>query len=263
MLNVLKIDESQEQIVVLTGQKEVHVGAGVSVKLVDLGASDRVFWFGRGAKVELLKIATREGDGNSVVSLNLDSGSEVKVTVVCLSADITGLEINGYVNGEGAISDINVIYFSDQAGKFKLRIRNDFFNKNSAGKINLRGIAANNAKVEAFGEIGISSKAGGTDSRLDQHSLIFGKATKVRQLPILEVNTNDVRAGHGAAVSRIQDEELFYVLSRGVSKKMAYVLVVNGFLSVLLDQICGFGSYYDEVLMAIEEKVYRLVDGMD
>ena len=52
----------------------------------------------------------------------------------------------------------------------------------------------------------------------------------VNAIPSLEIKTNDVKAGHGVSISKLTDEHLFYLMSRGISREKARELVLDGFL---------------------------------
>ena len=258
---MFNIKNSSSEIIVLDNSPIVNVSSEVNALILDDGnVSDRTFNVGEGAKIEILKIYRTLNNIENGFALNskVSAGADLKMTAVILGNDNSEVELMSEVLDSKASSDINVVYFADNSSGLKVKVRNDFRKPNSTGAINVRGVAANESRIEVFGEIGIDQSAGGTDSRLDQHALIWGKGSKVRQLPILEINTNDVKAGHGATVSRIQDEELFYFLSRGIPNKVAYSLAINGFLSSLLSEISSFDTYYQEILKAIADKTKAL-----
>ena len=87
------------------------------------------------------------------------------------------------------------------------------------------------------GQIYVDQKAQQTDSyQLSKHMLLSEKA-KGFSKPNLEVFADDVKASHGATVSAINEEELFYLASRGIAKDCAKTLLKRGFLSFFLDEI--------------------------
>ncbi len=246
-------------IKVLGAENDIEFQPGEKTWIVDGSHELRNFHVREGADVRILKLFKGEESGDCEVNVEVESGAKVETTVVHVGNRGGKLNVIGNVRDSDAVSDIKVLYFADNADGLKVRVRNDFHKRDSSGNITVKGVVANKAKVEIFGEIGIAQTAGGTDSSLDQHALICGKGSRVRQLPILEINTNDVKAAHGATVSKVQDADLFYFLSRGISKDIAFMLSVNGFLASLLGDIEDFGEHYDSMIALLEERTRRLV----
>lgn len=75
--------------------------------------------------------------------------------------------------------------------------------------------------LEAFGRVTIEKSAQGSEAFLEMRSLLFGEKSKARLDPILDIRNNNVKASHAAAIGRIQEEDLFYLRSRGLAKKKA------------------------------------------
>lgn len=261
-MSVLEITENQEKVVVLNGESEIKIAAGVEVSLVARDSiSNRSFRIERDAKVKLLRcrdFSSFEAPDN--MEIFVDGGATMETTAVYLGNNQSQVNIMGHVKDVAGRSDLNVLYFADQPSSLDLKIRNEFYQRDGQGDIVVKGVAAKKSRVTVFGEIGIQQTAGGTDSSLDAHALIVGKGVKVRQLPILEINTNDVKAAHGATVSRLQDEELFYFMSRGIPRDVAYNLAVNGFLASLICDMDDFGEYQAEILEALAAKTKSLVE---
>jgi Fe-S cluster assembly protein SufB/Fe-S cluster assembly protein SufD len=85
--------------------------------------------------------------------------------------------------------------------------------------------------------IEIGEKGGGTDTYLTQNILILDRTAKVEAIPALEIKTNDVKASHSATVTKVSEEDLFYMTSRGIAREEARALYVSGFLKDLLGRI--------------------------
>jgi Fe-S cluster assembly scaffold protein SufB len=97
------------------------------------------------------------------------------------------------------------------------------------------------ASVVSRGVIEIASKGRGTETFLSDHVLLLDPKAQARAVPKLKIETNDVKASHSASVSRIHPEDLFYMMSRGISKEEAREMYVEGFLAELLEGISGSG----------------------
>lgn len=138
------------------------------------------------------------------------------------------------VTGNNSQSDINCLILGEK--KSAIRVTNSFEGKNNRGFLNIGSAAIKSARQRIDGLISIGKNASQTESYLKINSLVLGGNAKVEVLPKLEINTNDVKAGHGAAISRINDEELFYLMSRGLSEVQAKKLILDGLVEAFLDR---------------------------
>jgi len=120
----------------------------------------------------------------------------------------------------------------------KLNIATNIVHKkpNTHSKIIVKGALNENAFVNFDGLVRIEKGAKGTNAWLGAHILLLSDKAKGRAVPSLEILENDIKAGHAATVGRVNDLELFYLMSRGLSKKAARSLIVHGFLESLINE---------------------------
>lgn len=98
----------------------------------------------------------------------------------------------------------------------------------------LRGALSDSAKINFEGLVKIHSGAKGTKAWLAAHLLLLSNRAKGRAIPSLEILENDIKAGHATTVGKINEMELFYLMSRGLSRSKAKQLVVEGYVKGLL-----------------------------
>lgn len=96
---------------------------------------------------------------------------------------------------------------------------------------------SNESRIDYFGQIYIDRLASQTKSFLKEQSLILGKATYNRSRPILEIFNNQVKASHSASSSRLNEADLFYLMSRGFKKVEAEKILEEAFFNKVLDSI--------------------------
>lgn len=109
--------------------------------------------------------------------------------------------------------------------------------KNTSCLQDVRGILRNNSESKYLGSIVIDKEASQTESFLDDSVLVLGEGTKNQSEPILEIKNNDVKASHGSTTGRVSEDEIFFLQSRGLSRKEAEDLIVEGFFEKLLGQV--------------------------
>lgn len=117
-----------------------------------------------------------------------------------------------------------------EPGEYKVRILADHKVPNTFGRIVIKGVAANGARVSIDGMVKIEKEARKTDSFLEMRILLLDKKSSAVAEPKLEIENNEVKASHAASVGKIDEDQLFYLASRGVEGEEAKRLIVEGFL---------------------------------
>ena len=98
------------------------------------------------------------------------------------------------------------------------------------GRVTVRGVLRDRAFARVSGLIKIKKKAQGSDDFLEERTLLLGKEARIEALPYLEIEADEVRASHAATSSPVDEEQLFYLRSRGLNQAEAERLLVTGFL---------------------------------
>lgn len=96
----------------------------------------------------------------------------------------------------------------------------------------LKGVAKDQSSIRLFGRIIIDPGCGDTQSFLEERILLLSDQAKAEAVPELEILADDVKCSHAASVSKIPDEHMFYLQSRGLSKEKAEEVIVEGFLEI-------------------------------
>ncbi len=161
--------------------------------------------------------------------------------------------LRSHVQGSGAVSDVDWMFFAKAQEKQSLSVRNVFAAKDGRGEIVMKGVAQDHAHVSCDGMIEIGLQGGGTDTYLTQHVLMLDRTARVNAIPGLEIKTNDVKASHSATVTRVTDEDLFYFASRGIAQNEARRMYVQGFLADLAGKISD-AEEREAIVGAIERK---------
>lgn len=138
-------------------------------------------------------------------------------------------------NGEE--EEVLGLIIADQPGDYFLKILVDHKVGNTFGRVVVRGVAKNGAKVQVEGMIRIGKDANGVDDFLEMKILLLDEKSQAVAEPKLEIEANEVKASHAATVGKIDPEELFYLQSRGVKREGAEKLVVDGFLAEIVSRI--------------------------
>lgn len=104
-------------------------------------------------------------------------------------------------------------------------------------RVIVKSVLRNKAKFDFRGNVKIENGAKGADAYLRSDALLFDDAKMGDDTPALEILEKDVKAGHAATVGKVDEGMLFYLMSRGISRKEAEKLLVEGFVEPILKRI--------------------------
>jgi Fe-S cluster assembly scaffold protein SufB len=102
---------------------------------------------------------------------------------------------------------------------------------NTRAETVLKGVGRDRARIRFVGRIIIDPDCGNSNSFLTERILLLSDEAKAETIPDLEILTDDVKCSHAASISRIPEEQIFYLMSRGMSRKSAESLIIEGFLT--------------------------------
>jgi len=103
---------------------------------------------------------------------------------------------------------------------------------NTSSKTDIKGVVDGSAQAFINGTIRVLPAAKGTEAFLEERILLVSENAKAEAIPNLEIETDEVHCSHAATVGKIDDEEIFYLQSRGIKLPQAKNMIAEGFLSV-------------------------------
>lgn len=120
---------------------------------------------------------------------------------------------------------------ADKKGDYELQISAIHKVPNGKGRIKIRAIARNGARVNLVGEIIIEENCNRVDDFMDLKVLILDEKSSARVDPRLEIKSDQVKASHSASVSMVDANQISYMMTRGIDRDQAMELIRDGFLS--------------------------------
>jgi Fe-S cluster assembly protein SufD len=126
--------------------------------------------------------------------------------------------------------------------------------KNTTSDLLYKGALMDKSRSVWQGMIYVAPGADGTDGYQANRNLILSKEARADSIPGLEILADDVRCTHGATVGKIDENHLFYLLSRGIPEKEAEQLIVMGFFNPIMERI-PFEGVKDRFMDAIHGKM--------
>ena len=256
---------------VVWGQLVVEVGAfaRATVVLDHVGlaryAGGVAVLVGDGAQVTVVSVqdwapgAVHAGQFDAVVGRD----ATFSQVVVTLGGDLVRLVSNVSYAGPGGTAELFGVYFSDETQHQEHRLWVDHAVPNCTSNVLYKGaLQGEGARTVWIGDVRIRPQATGTDTYELNRNLVLTDGARADSVPNLEIETGEiVGAGHASATGRFDDEQLFYLCSRGIDAETARRLVVRGFFADVVQRI-GIDALQDRLMSTIETRLGAL-PGLD
>jgi Fe-S cluster assembly protein SufD len=180
--------------------------------------------------------------------------STVRSLAVNLGSTFARTQVESVLKGEGSFSEMLGLYFADADQHFAQRTLQSHNDQHATSDLLYKGALKDHARSEYSGLIKVLPGAQGTDAYQANRNLVLSDDAMARSIPQLEIEANEVRCTHGATVSPVEEEHLFYLMSRGIDRVTAQKLIVFGFFGEVLDRI-RVPAVRDQLSDAIGSKV--------
>jgi Fe-S cluster assembly protein SufD len=241
---------------------DVGDGAEVTVVLDHTGAamlSDNVE-ISIGANASLTLVTVQDFDRGSVhlqhQRTRLAADARLTHVAVTLGGDLVRQYTTIEYAGRGGDAEAIGIYFADAGQHLEHRLLADHSVSDCRSNVVYRGaLQGADAHTVWVGDVVIRAAATGTDTYEINRNLLLSDGARADSVPNLEIETGEIAgAGHASATGRFDDEQLFYLMARGIPAEEARRLVVRGFFAELLNRI-PVPELRDRLLASIEGRL--------
>jgi Fe-S cluster assembly protein SufD len=250
-------------------------GAAFGHTLVELGANARAvvvleytgsatfadnveFVVGEGAALTVVSLQTWADDAVHLSHHHAQLGKDARLahTAVTLGGSVVRLAPSVRYAGPGGDAELRGLYFADAGQHLEHRLFVDHAERNCRSRVTYRGaLQGLDAHAVWIGDVIIRTEAIGTDTYEYNRNLVLTDGTRVDSVPNLEILTGEVLgAGHASASGRLEDEHLFYLMTRGIPVEDARRLVIRGFFGQLISQI-EVPELRDRITAAVEAEL--------
>jgi Fe-S cluster assembly protein SufD len=194
-----------------------------------------------GASLNLVTVADWAPDAVQAQHVRFRLGRDAKVThvQVALGGDLVRQYNSVEYTGRGGEAELYGLYFADAQQHLEHRLLVDHSVPDCRSYVAYRGaLQGESAHTVWVGDVLIQNEATGTDTYEINRNLVLTDGARADSVPNLEIETGEVvGAGHASATGRFDDEQLFYLMSRGIPETEARKLVVRGFFAELLGKV--------------------------
>ena len=215
---------------------ELHAGNGAQVRYIQVQDWGRHVW----------NFTTQKGVAHqdaAVRTLNVTLGSKLSKNLIAVN-----------LVGPGSQAEMLGLYFADENQHIDNQTRQNHISPYATSDLLFKGAIKDRARSVYSGVIKVLPKAHRTDAYQANRNLILSPTARADSIPNLEIGANDVRCTHGATVAQIEEEYIFYLMSRGISRTEAEKLIVDGFFDEVIERV-PVEAVRDTVRSAIDKKI--------
>ena len=183
-----------------------------------------------------------------------------KHTAISFGGDLVRMDANVTYDGPGGSAELLGLYFADAGQHIEHRIFADHTAPRTKSHAVYKGaLQGEKAHTVWVGNVLIRKIAEGIETYEENRNLVLTDGCRADSIPNLEIETGEIEgAGHASATARFDDEQLFYLQSRGISEQEAQRLVVHGFFNDLIRQV-GVPSIEERLLATVEAELAKNV----
>ncbi|MGO9820514.1 MAG: Fe-S cluster assembly protein SufD [Solirubrobacteraceae bacterium] len=164
------------------------------------------------------------------------------------------------LNGEGADARVTGAYASRGRQHIDFDTTQEHAAPNTTSDLAFRGVLQGRSSAVWKGNIIVDPGAQKTDAFQESRNLLLSKRAHADAIPGLEIQANDVRCTHAAAIAQVDLEQLFYLRSHGLPEPVAKRLVIEGFLAALVERF-EEGPVREVLAAAVERRLSTVLDG--
>ncbi|MFF2495280.1 Fe-S cluster assembly protein SufD [Agromyces sp. NPDC058064] len=243
---VIEAAPNSRALIVLAGAGAARLSENVEIIVGD-GAS-------------LTVVSLQEWDDEAVhlssQFARLGRDSFLKHIVVSLGGKVVRVNPSTHLAEQGADIEALGLYFADAGQHLEQQVYVHHDAPHTKSRVTYKGaLQGSGARTVWVGDVLIGQKATGTDSYEQNRNLVLTDGTRADSVPNLEIETGDIEgAGHASATGRFDDEQLFYLMARGIREDEARRLVVRGFLTEIVQKI-GSPELEERLTTALESEL--------
>ncbi|MCP8308814.1 MAG: Fe-S cluster assembly protein SufB [archaeon] len=164
----------------------------------------------------------------------LDNDSTINCIIGSFGSKLSRNNLESLLKGSNARSENYIIFFGKENQHLDITTNALHEAKSTNSQTIVKGGLKDDATSVYRGKIKIDREASQSDANLSERVLLLSDKAHSYAIPGLEIENNEVKAGHGIAVSQVDDEQLFYLMSRGLKRVDAEKLIVQGFFEPII-----------------------------
>ncbi|MBB5234984.1 Fe-S cluster assembly protein SufD [Deinococcus budaensis] len=245
----LVVAEENAQVTFIDEQDSEELPGTYAIGAVELVVKD-------GARVRYVSI---QNWGKGVTHIQRQRGdvhrdATLNSLVVTMGGTLSRTEMQSYLRGQGSDSEMLALYFANEDQHFDHYTLQHHAAAHAHSDLLYKGVGDDRSVGVFSGMIKVDLGAQKTDAYQKHRTLMLSSDARNYSVPQLEINANDVRCSHGSTTGPVDQEQLFFLRSRGIRQELAEKMLVTAFLEDVLTRV-PLGSVVDYIEGIIAQKV--------
>jgi len=250
----------------------ITVGAGSTMTLIDEAVSVAVDAPGSphlinarielilepGASVHYVRLQRLDAGAREFLlqRATLGRGASLTMANINLGAALSKAHVVAKLNGEQASTRLYGFVFGHGRQHVDQHTLQDHQAPRTTSDLQFRAALQDQSRMIYTGLIRIGKEAVQTNAYQSNHNLLLSREARAETIPMLEILADDVQCKHGASIGPIDDEQAFYLMSRGVPREAAERLIVMGFIEPIIQQV-PFAPLQERLREEIEGELHQ------
>ncbi len=205
------------------------------------------------ANINLINLVSRNSKSFIDIESNINESSECDINLIDIGGNIKVNRYYSNVNGKHSICNFNNVYLASDTDIVDMNYYTALYKQNDESYINVSGALMGNASKNFKGTIDFIAGASKSIGKELEKVTLLSDTAITRSLPMLLCHEEDVEGAHGVSTGKIDNEKLFYMMSRGVSLKEAIKLILVSEFDIALSKLND--SLKDELKGIIEDRL--------
>jgi len=186
--------------------------------------------------VSLQRLGT-EVDHFALQNARVGAGGQLTTLVMALGGRVSRGDFGSRLEGAGAQAGLYGLVFGNGAQRFTHNTWQEHVAPHTTSDLLFKAALTDESRSVYTGMIRIEKNAGQSKAYQSSKNVLLSRNARAHALPMLEILTDDVQCGHGAAVGSLDDDQKFYLMSRGLSTREAERMIVEGFFEDVLSRV--------------------------
>ncbi len=170
-------------------------------------------------------------------NIEQNNNSVSETFILSAGSDYIKNEINCNLNGEYSAAFINGIFSLKENQQHEIRTTINHLVENTKSYQLIKSVLGKNSKSAYQGRIFVNSKAQKTDGYQLSNAILLDETSEFNAKPELEIYADDVKCSHGSSSGSLNEDSIFYLMSRGLNYQQSKELLINGFLLDVIEKI--------------------------
>jgi|GEM_PF-1071731 len=253
---------AERVLVVLDEDSSINLIHEVMSKEADVISNNNIseIFLSKGAKLNYLSVnlSGKQTTGHYSQKVSFEQNSELSNLIVAFGGKLSKADINLFMNGEKSKASIYGIVMGDSNQKFDHHTTINHNSSYTSSMLDFRVALKDKAQSAYTGNLKIAHEALKCNAVQENRNLLLSEGAKTESIPELEILTNDVeKCSHGVTVGQVDKDQIYYLMSRGLTSNEAEKMIIEGFLEPTISKIpdenlCG------EVRAHVQKKLMTL-----